>query len=141
VVSGTFVNSKFTRKLPLILGWVGGFIAQAVIRSLLGEATLTAALVPMTGLAFILFTFYMISDPGTTPFTSREQVLFGVAVAAVYGILMTMHIVFGFFFGLTLVCTVRGLSGYLHPLLTVLRPLPTTKTDAPVPVAMRRLES
>jgi len=153
VVSGSFVNSKFTRKIPLILGWVGGFIAQAAIRSLFGEATWTAALMPMTGLAFILFTFYMISDPGTTPFAPRDQVLFGVAVAAIYGLLMTMHIVFGFFFGLTLVCTVRGLSGYLHPLRTALsrrldspfgtvkqQPLPT-KAEPSASVSMRSVES
>ena len=153
VISGSFVNVMFTRKHPLILGWVGGFIAQAVLRTLLGGATLTAALMPMSGLAFILFTFYMISDPGTTPFAPKDQVFFGVAVAAVYGLLMTMHIVFGFFFGLTLVCTVRGLSSYLRSMLAVLsshllvgrqqrvQPLPTTKADAPIPVTMRGVES
>lgn len=112
VVSGSFLNSQYTRKLPLILAWLGGFMLQAVFRSLIFDTPLIAALLPMTGMAFILFTFYMVSDPGTTPFAPKAQIVFGAAVAAAYGVLVTMHIVFGFFFALTLICTVRGLGVY-----------------------------
>jgi hypothetical protein len=63
----------------------------------------------MTGVAFVLFTFYMVTDPGTTPSKPLNQALFGLGVAAAYGLLMSFHIVFGLFFGLTLVCVCRGL--------------------------------
>jgi hypothetical protein len=33
IISGSYLNIRFTRKLPLILGWLGGFFVQAVIRS------------------------------------------------------------------------------------------------------------
>jgi hypothetical protein len=118
VISGTFLNVRFTKKLPLILGWLGGFIGQALIRNFVLDASLIAALLPMTGLAFILFTFYMISDPGTTPFDPKGQVLFGVTVATVYGLLMVLHIVFGLFFALTIVCSLRGLADYVRILQT-----------------------
>lgn len=121
VVSGSFLNSRYTRKVPLILAWLGGFILQAVFRSLIFATPLLAALLPMTGMAFILFTFYMVSDPGTTPFAPKAQILFGIAVAAVYGLLLTMHIVFGLFFALTLICTLRGLGVYARLLLAHLR--------------------
>jgi hypothetical protein len=119
--SGSFLNSRYTRKLPLILAWLSGFILQAVFRSLIFDTPLIAALLPMTGLAFILFTFYMISDPGTTPFEPKAQIVFGVAAAAAYGLLMTMHIVFGFFFALTLICSLRGLGVYARLLVARLR--------------------
>jgi Na+-translocating ferredoxin:NAD+ oxidoreductase RnfD subunit len=118
VVSGTFLNTRLTRKLPLILGWLGGFAGQALIRSMSFGTPLVAALLPMTGVAFLLFTFYMITDPGTTPFEPRAQVLFGVAVAAVYGLLLMTHVVFGLFFALTIVCSLRGLGLYTQAWIT-----------------------
>jgi Na+-translocating ferredoxin:NAD+ oxidoreductase RnfD subunit len=138
IVSGSFVNMRLTRKIPLILGWLGGFFAQALIRSLFFGTPPVAAWLPMTGLAFILFTFYMITDPATTPFAPKDQVLFGVAVAAAYGLLMTTHVVFGLFFGLTAICLLRGLGLYVRAL--ALRPLPAQPV-APVPAIARRSES
>ena len=69
-----------------------------------------AGLVPMTGLAFVLFTFYMITDPATSPGSPRAQIAFGLSVALIYGLLMAAHIVFGLFFALTVVCLLRGLA-------------------------------
>jgi Na+-translocating ferredoxin:NAD+ oxidoreductase RnfD subunit len=108
ICTGTFLNARFTRRLPLIAAWLGGFVAQAALRSLFLETPFDAALVPMTGVAFILYTFYMVTDPATTPAGRREQIAFGLSVAAVYGLLMVTHIVFGLFFALTIVCAVRG---------------------------------
>jgi len=105
---GTMLNVKLTGKWPLILGWVGGFVLQAVIRTTIFDTSLIGALLPMTGVAFVLYTNYMITDPGTTPFKPARQVAFGLSVAAVYGVLVSFHIVFGLFFALVIVCAVRG---------------------------------
>ena len=113
VCTGTFLNARFTRRLPLIAGWLGGFVAQAALRSVLFDTPFEAGLVPMTGVAFILYTFYMVTDPATTPGGRREQIAFGLSVAAVYGVLMMAHVVFGLFFALTIVCAVRGLCMYV----------------------------
>jgi hypothetical protein len=132
IISGSYLNAGFTKRMPLILGWLGGFFLQAVIRSLiLGTTPLISALLPMTGLAFVLFTFYMVSDPATTPFSPKTQVFFGAAVAATYGLLVTMHVVFGIFFALIIVCTVRGSWLYAQAVFT--RPIPTP-AEAPPPV-------
>jgi Na+-translocating ferredoxin:NAD+ oxidoreductase RnfD subunit len=109
VCTGTFLNARFTHRLPLIAAWLSGYVAQAALRSLFFDTSFGAALVPMTGVAFILYTFYMVTDPATTPAGRREQIAFGFSVAAVYGLLMMGHVVFGLFFALTIVCTVRGL--------------------------------
>jgi len=112
VCTGTFLNARFTRRLPLIAAWLGGFVAQAALRSVLMETSFVAALVPLTGVAFVLYTFYMVTDPATTPSGRRDQVAFGLSVAAVYGVLMMAHVVFGLFFALTIVCALRGLGMY-----------------------------
>lgn len=104
---GTMLNARLTGKLPLILGWAGGFIAQAAIRTLLGDTNLGAALGPMTGVAFILFTNYMITDPGSTPFKKGGQVVFGIATALTYGVLVSLDVVFGLFFSLVIACIFR----------------------------------
>lgn len=114
IVSGSFLNARFTHRLPLIAAWLGGFAVQALLRSLVFGMPVVAGFVPMTGVAFLLFTFYMVTDPGTTPSKPLNQVIFGASVAAVYGLLMVSHIVFGFFFALTLVCTLRGLVFYVQ---------------------------
>jgi Na+-translocating ferredoxin:NAD+ oxidoreductase RnfD subunit len=118
IVSGSFLNVRFTHRLPLIAAWLGGFAVQALLRSLVFGMPIVAGFVPMTGVAFLLFTFYMVTDPGTTPSKPLNQVIFGASVAAVYGLLMVSHIVFGFFFALTLVCTLRGLVFYTQALAT-----------------------
>ena len=112
VCSGTFLNARFTHRLPLIAAWLGGFVTQAAVRSLFFDTPFGASLVPMTGVAFILYTFYMVTDPATTPSGRRDQIAFGFSVAAVYGMLMVAHVVFGLFFALTIVCAARGLCMY-----------------------------
>lgn len=108
VASGTALNARYARRLPLIGAWLIGFIVQAGVRSALHDTSLAAALLPMTGVAFLLFTFYMITDPATSPSRPRDQIAFGLATAAAYGALMSIHAVFGLFFGLSAVCFLRG---------------------------------
>jgi hypothetical protein len=108
VCTGSFLNGRFTKRLPLIAGWAGGVVAQAIVRSALHGTPLASALGPMMGVAFLLFSFYMVPDPGTTPRSPRAQVAFGAAVAIVYGVLTTLHVVFGLFFALGIVCALRG---------------------------------
>ncbi len=116
VCSGSFLNTVFTKRVPLILTWLGAFVLQAAARHFLFGNLFLPSLNPMTGVAFLLFTFYMVTDPATTPGTLRGQIGFGAAVAAAYGTLMAFHIVFGLFFGLSAVCAGRGVLLYAKSL-------------------------
>jgi enediyne biosynthesis protein E5 len=107
--TGSLLNTKFTGRLPLAGAWLVGFALQGVIRSALNGTPWEAALAPMTGLAFALYTFYMITDPGTTPEHRGCQVMFGAGVALVYGLIVQSHHVFGFYYALTIVSGIRGL--------------------------------
>lgn len=106
--SGSFLNWRATKRLPLVLAWLAGFAAQAAVRALVTGHSVWPLLAPMTGMAFVLFTFYMVSDPMTTPRTLSRQLLFGAGTAAVYGLLSYLGIVFGLFFSLCIACMARG---------------------------------
>lgn len=108
LVAGTMLNARLTGRWPLILAWVGGFLAQALLRAWWTDVALVSAVLPLSGTAFILFTNYMITDPGTTPVRPRNQVAFGLTAAAAYGVLVASHVVFGLFFALFATCVLRG---------------------------------
>jgi hypothetical protein len=113
ITAGTVINATLTKKIPLIVGWMGGFVIQAVVRWAIWDVSLFSALGVMTGVAFVLFTNYMITDPGTSPFPARAQFMFGASVAMVYGLLLVFNIVYTLFFAVVLVCGIRGLGWWV----------------------------
>jgi enediyne biosynthesis protein E5 len=117
LVFGTMLNAKLTNRMWLIIGWVGVFALQAVVRGLILDTSIPGGLAMMTGVAFILFTNYMITDPGTSPSKPLSQFAFGGGVALVYGILTGMSIPYGIFFATAIVCLIRG--GFLWSLYIV----------------------
>jgi len=109
LTAGTVLNAMLTRKMPLIVGWLGGFVIQALVRWVLFDISIMSALGIMTGVGFVLFTNYMISDPGTTPFKPLPQFAFGASVATVYGVLLALNVVYTLFFAVCIVCLGRGM--------------------------------
>ncbi|GIF72119.1 RnfABCDGE type electron transport complex subunit D [Asanoa siamensis] len=108
IVGGTMINGKLTGRMWLILGWVTAFALQAVVRGLLLDTSIPAGLAMMTGVAFVLFTNYMITDPGTTPSRPAAQIAFGAGVAVTYGLITGFGIAYGIFFATAAVCLLRG---------------------------------
>lgn len=108
VCSGSFLNWRATKRIALVAAWLVGFAIQATVRSWVSPQDALMLMEPMTGLAFVLFTFYMVSDPMTTPRGTRGQIVFGLGTAAAYGLLTHAGIVFGLFFSLCIVCAGRG---------------------------------
>ncbi len=137
ICTGSLLNAKLTGRLPLILAWLTGFALQAVVRSAFMGIRLGSALNTMSGVAFILFTFYMASDPQTTPeprgevepwtwkrilsrdhLLSWEQIGFGLGTAAAYGVLMAFGKVYTLFFCLSITCGLRGAWLWIRHLRT-----------------------
>jgi enediyne biosynthesis protein E5 len=142
LITGIIIHALFTGRLPLVAAWILGFMLQGVARAHLFGTPLFVPLMPMTSAAFILFTLYMIPDPATTPVRPARQAAFGFAVAMVYGILQVLHLVFGLFFALIIVCAIRGLSLHIGALMGKLagqagkqpaRAVPVGPALAPVP--------
>ncbi|MEJ3747489.1 enediyne biosynthesis protein [Actinomycetes bacterium KLBMP 9797] len=143
IVSGTVLNAMLTKRMWLILGWLSFFALQAVVRGPLTDIAILGALGTMTGVAFVLFTNYMITDPGTSPSRPVAQFAFGAGVATVYGVITAAHIAYGLFFATAIVCLIRGLFLWsLHgvrlrrgvgvPHRAPVVPLPTPAGAAPV---------
>ncbi|WP_280262391.1 enediyne biosynthesis protein [Nocardia wallacei] len=143
LMAGTMLNAKLTKKTPLIMAWLGAFVLQAVVRGVLdSDISIIAGLAPMTGIAFVLYSNYMITDPATTPFKKRDQIAFGAAVGIMYGVCMALNVSFGLFFALVVVCAARGIFwwyrnirewlGNRAPAATA---APVTEPAAPQPVA------
>jgi hypothetical protein len=109
VASGTMLNAMLTRRVWLILGWLSFFALQAAVRGWLFDTSIPAALAMATGVAFVLYTNYMVTDPGTSPSKPVSQFAFGAGIAIVYGLLMVAHIAYGLFFATAIVCLIRGL--------------------------------
>jgi len=114
LVAGTMLNAKLTNRMWLIGAWVVTFALQSVVRGVVLDTSIIAALGTMTGVAFVLFTNYMITDPGTSPSQPLSQVAFGSGVAVVYGVLTGAGIPYGLFFATATVCLIRG--GFLWAL-------------------------
>ncbi|MFE4515789.1 enediyne biosynthesis protein [Kitasatospora sp. NPDC056783] len=106
--AGTVLNAMLTKRVPLIVGWLGGFVIQAVLRHFIWDVAMFSAVGPMSGVAFVLYTNYMVTDPGTTPTKGRNQFVFGASVAMVYGVLMLFNVVYTLFYATTIVCALRG---------------------------------
>ena len=110
LITGIIIHGLFTGRLALVAAWIGGFVLQGLLRAQIFGTPLFVPLMPMTSAAFIIFTLYMIPDPATTPLKPARQALFGFAVAMVYAVLQLLHVVFGLFFALLIVCGMRGVG-------------------------------
>jgi Na+-translocating ferredoxin:NAD+ oxidoreductase RnfD subunit len=131
ICSGSLLNGLFTKRLPLAVSWVIAYILQAVIRTQLLGTPLFAGLAPVTGIAFLLFTFYMVTDPATTPRAVKSQILFGASIAVTYSLLVYAHVVFGMFFALTFVCAIRGCYLFALSRQSVRMPALSRRTSFP----------
>jgi Na+-translocating ferredoxin:NAD+ oxidoreductase RnfD subunit len=105
---GFRLNLLFTKRLPLIGSWLGFFLLQGAIRSVVHGLPFTAQLFPLTGIAFVLFTFYMITDPQTSPTIPRNQVIYGAGIALSYAVLLELHVMFTMFFAVVMASAGRA---------------------------------
>jgi len=73
----------WARQSEISLSWILGFLVFGVIRAEMKGIPVARVLAPMLGPGLLLFSFHMISDPGTTPRTRPLRFAFGIAVAAI----------------------------------------------------------
>jgi hypothetical protein len=80
------------RRLALVGSFLVLYLISAAIRVLLGLESGSLAFGLMTGAPFQLFTFFMLTDPRTTPKPARLQMVFAAAVIFVDFILRVLRI-------------------------------------------------
>lgn len=86
IMSGLFL-SFFAKRILMSLSFILGFITVAAFRSLVFDLNFKALLLPLASPALYLFTFFMMTDPKTTPESARKQLMFGFLVALIDGML------------------------------------------------------
>lgn len=96
----------------LILSFLGSFLALTVVRAYVMEHIIpweTLFVGAVTSPAFYLFTFYMITDPATSPNARGQQIGVGIAIALLDFIFHLKFSLYTFFFAGLTVATARYL--------------------------------
>ena len=121
-----------TKKVPLIVGWLGGFAIQAFVRHWIWDVSLFSALGAMTGIAFVLFTNYMITDPAprrprpATSSCSAPRSPWSTAC------MMLFNVVYTLFFATTVVCALRGLGWWVAHFIAKAKQRRAPAADRPI---------
>jgi Na+-translocating ferredoxin:NAD+ oxidoreductase RnfD subunit len=96
------------KKLPLVVSFWGVYCLGALLRAQLTHMPTDITLwAQISGGAFWLFSFFMITDPKTSPPDPRGQILFGVGIAALDVWLQLNTAVYSLVYALFLACTIR----------------------------------
>ena len=104
---GLFIIYKI-RRLHLVAAVLSGFVVFGLLRSLLGFGTLNGVYGSVLSGSLLLFAFFMITDPQTSPTTTRARVVFGVGVAGLDAILRIFGVPTSIFLALFASCAVYG---------------------------------
>jgi Na+-translocating ferredoxin:NAD+ oxidoreductase RnfD subunit len=100
---GLFVT-YLANRLDMVITFLASFVVFGVLRHLIFGAPLLAALGPIMGASLQLFSFYMITDPKTTPVTRKMRILFGFSVALIDAIFRIYRIPNPQFYALLIIC-------------------------------------
>ncbi len=103
-----FLIATRVKRLTLCLSWLGTFLIIAVLRSLISGWPLITTLAPATGAAFMLVTFFMITDPMTTPSSSFARILFGISLGMIDGVLRYFQVINSPLYALFILCALRA---------------------------------
>lgn len=103
------------RRLHLVAAFAAGFAAFGLVRSALELSSVYSVYASMVSGAFLLFTFFMITDPMTSPGTVSGRILYAVAVAAVDAVLRSFGIPYSVFLALVVVCAGYALIRAFYP--------------------------
>ncbi|MBM4283260.1 MAG: RnfABCDGE type electron transport complex subunit D [Deltaproteobacteria bacterium] len=104
---GTIIMWR-AKKLPLVVSFWAFYCLGAVLRAQLTHMPTDITLwAQISGGAFWLFSFFMITDPKTSPPDTRGQIFFGVGIALLDVWLQLNTAVYSLVYALFLACTIR----------------------------------
>jgi Na+-translocating ferredoxin:NAD+ oxidoreductase RnfD subunit len=106
--AGTYMVYK-VRRFPTILSFLGGFVAAGWIRHWIWDKSFNAIFNEFMWGGLLIFTFYMITDPKTSPNSIQGQIYFGLATAFLGQIMIQIEIHGALFLSLALICLGRFL--------------------------------
>lgn len=97
------------KRLDTVIAFISGYVAFAIARiAVIGEPFFYA-FGPMLGASFQLFSFFMITDPKTTPSSRKARILFAVVIALIDAVLRVLGITNSQFYASFLVTLILGI--------------------------------
>jgi Na+-translocating ferredoxin:NAD+ oxidoreductase RnfD subunit len=106
---GLVIMSR-VNKLPAVLSFWAMFVAGAFLRSYMVHMPVEITLwAQVSGGAFMLYSFFMITDPKTSPASTGGMILYGLAIGVVDIVLQLNTAVFSPFYALAIVTGCRGI--------------------------------
>ena len=82
-VTGVFISDR-VNKMPIVLAFLGAYFALFSTMAFVGDPRHVVEIFRAPDLHMVLyFAFFMLTDPPTAPIKYRDQVLYGVMVAAI----------------------------------------------------------
>jgi len=125
------MTSFYAKRIPLVASYWCSFVALSLLRSwLTGNHVLYFSGVAM-GMAGVIFYCHMLTDPRTTPFRIRDQILFGSTVAILDVVMKMLSIVYAPFVAL-------AITSALVPIVRSLGFFPFEFTKSPFNVKIHK---
>lgn len=98
------------RRLNVAAAYAAAYALGAVVLHSAAGLPLAMTLAPMTGATFAVFTFFMITDPQTSPPGTLPGALFGAAIGLLETVLRWREVMFSHFFTLFALTLVLALA-------------------------------
>jgi len=109
-------KSSFSRNIDVPMIFLGAYAALIFGRALWLGDPLSIPLLRLENGALILFAFFMISDPKTTPDGSIARAAFSVGAALIaYALTYHFYIQDGLFYALAIMCLIRPTMEFFNP--------------------------
>lgn len=125
--TGYFIADRIN-KLPLVLVFLGTYLALFTTESFLGNSAQVAEIFRAPDIQMALFfAFFMLDDPPTCPVKYRDQVIFGLIVASACFLFFMW---FGWLFFLPAALLLGNAQEALRKKLTLRRPTPRAAARA-----------
>jgi Na+-translocating ferredoxin:NAD+ oxidoreductase RnfD subunit len=103
--AGTYMVYR-VKRFPIILSFLGGFLATGLARMWIWDKTFTNIFNEFMWGGLLVFTFYMITDPKTSPESKKGQIYFGLLTALLGQTMIQLEVNGAVFLSLAIMCLV-----------------------------------
>ncbi|MDC3414797.1 RnfABCDGE type electron transport complex subunit D [Aquibacillus sp. 3ASR75-11] len=108
ITAGIYMVYKVSR-FPVIASFLSAFLLGGLVRMLIWDKTFQAIFNEFMWGGLLIFTFFMITDPKTSPNSKKGQIFFGSVVAILGQVMIQLEVHSALFISLAVVCLVRVL--------------------------------
>jgi enediyne biosynthesis protein E5 len=104
--AGTYMVYK-VKRFSTIVSFLSVFFLAGIVRMVIWDKTFTAIFNELMWGGLLIFTFFMITDPKTSPKSVKGQILFGVLIAILGQVMIQIQIHGALFVSLFIICLAR----------------------------------